>query len=364
MQKERRGEPSLTVRYPHCAGLDVGKKELYVAVADDAAVDNVRTFGTYTAALKQLSSWLRDGGVQQVAMEATGVYWIPVYELLERAGFEVRLVDPRATKRLDGRKSDVLDCQGIRQMMSMGMLSGAYRTPDAFCALRSYVRQRARLIQERSRQVLHMQKALTQMNVQLDNVLSELVGKSGLAILRSIVAGERDPWVLAQHRDGRIRATEAEVARSLEGNWRDEHLHELAAALRHFDFLEREIQQLELLIGQEAAKLVWQPEDHDSHSNSGGAPEMRKLQQPCRKARDRHRQLMLWEVAGVDLTAITGVGLETALFIVSELGADVSAFPTEKHFCSWLGLAPNNQISGGNVLRNRRRKANRLGQAF
>ena len=218
MQKERRRESPLTIRYPNCAGIDVGKKELYVAVSEEVSEENVQTFGTYTAALKQLAHWLGTCGVEQVAMEATGVYWIPVYEVLDRAGFEVRLVDPRATKRPDGRKTDVLDCQWIRQLMSLGLLAGAYRTPDAFCALRSYVRQRGRLIQQRSRQVLHMQKALTQMNVQLDNVLSNIVGKSGLAILRSIVAGERNPYVLAQHRDRRVKASEAEVARSLEGN--------------------------------------------------------------------------------------------------------------------------------------------------
>ena len=203
------------------------------------------------------------------------------------------------------------------------------------------------------------------MNVQLDNVLSAIVGKSGQAILRAIVAGERDPNVLAQYRDGRVKASEAEVARSLEGNWRAERLHELAAGLRHFDFLENEIRQLEHLIEQETTRLVFVPQECDSKMDSAAAYEVRSLQQPCAKARDRQRQRALWKVAGVDLTAITGVGLETALLIVSELGADVSAFPTEKHFCSWLALAPNNQISGGNVLRQYRpRKANRLGQAF
>lgn len=367
MQKERRRESPLTIRYPNCAGIDVGKKELYVAVSEEVAEENVQTFGTYTAALKQLAYWLGTCGVEQVAMEATGVYWIPVYEVLDRAGFEVRLVDPRATKRPDGRKTDVLDCQWIRQLMSLGLLAGAYRTPDAFCALRSYVRQRGRLIQQRSRQVLHMQKALTQMNVQLDNVLSNIVGKSGLAILRAIVAGERDPYLLAQHRDRRVKASKAEVARSLEGNWRAEHLHELASALRHFDFLDREIQQLEQLVERETVRLVSVPDERDSQTETEPevTHEFRPLQHPCAKASDRRRQRALWEVAGVDLTAITGVGLETALLIVSELGADVSAFPTEKHFCSWLALAPNNQISGGNVLRKHRpRKANRLGQAF
>ena len=364
MQHKHRDHP-LTVVYPHCAGIDIGKKELYVAVAEDADDTNVRTFGTYTEGLKELASWLGSCGVEQVAMEATGVYWIPVYELLDRAGFEVRLVDPRATKRPDGRKTDVLDCQWIRQLMSLGLLSGAHRAPDAFCALRSYVRQRDRLIKERGRQVQHMQKALTQMNIQLDNVLSDIVGKSGMAILRAIVRGERDPYVLAQHRDWRVKASEEEIARSLEGNWRTEHLHELAAGLRHFDFLEGEISQLDKLVEREASRLVPSPHEIDSTTGEVASRDIRELRQPCSRAKDRERQLALWDVAGVDLTAITGIGLETALLIVSELGADVSSFPTIKHFCSWLALAPNNRISGGNVLRSSRpRTANRLGQAF
>ena len=364
MQDKRRETP-LTVRYPNCAGIDIGKKELYVAVSEDAADINVRTFGTFTEGLQDLASWLSSCGVEQVAMEATGVYWIPVYEILDRVGFEVRLVDPRATKRPDGRKTDVLDCQWIRQLMSLGLLSGAYRTPDAFCALRSYVRQRDRLIKERGRQVQHMQKALTQMNEQLDNVLSDIVGKSGLAILRGIVGGERDPYVLARHRNWRVKASTEEIARSLEGNWRDEHLYELAVGLRHFDFLDAEIRQLEKLIEQETSRLTPPPQVIDTTSEEVPSNDVGDLRQPCSKAQDRQRQLALWDLAGVDLTAVTGIGLETALLIVAELGADVSAFPSVKHFCSWLALAPNNQITGGNMLRSSRpRRGNRLGQAF
>lgn len=362
--KGKRRESPLEVKYPNCAGIDVGKRELYVAVSEDADDDNVRSFGAFTDELEELASWLGSCGVEQVAMEATGVYWIPVYEVLDRAGFEVRLVDPRQTKRPDGRKSDVQDCQWIRQLMSLGLLSGAHRAPDAFCALRSYARQRDRLIKDRARQVLHMQKALTQMNVQLDSVLSDIVGKSGLAILGAVVAGERDPDKLAALCDGRVKASGKTVARSLRGNWRDEHLHELRVALRHFEFLERELDQLDKLIEQETERLEPPPEENPE-TGEVVASEEEELRHPHPRRRERQRQLALRRVAGVDLTAIEGVGPETALLVVAEIGADVSAFPTAKHFCSWLALSPDNRISGGKLLKpSSRRKANRLGQAF
>ena len=363
--RDKGRERPVTVIYPLCAGIDVGKRDLHAAVSEEMDDDNVRTFGSFTDELERLAEWLGACGAQQVAMEATGVYWIPVYEILERAGFEVRLVDPRATKRPDGRKTDILDCQWIRQLMSLGLLEGAYRAPDAYCALRSYVRQRDRLIKDRSRQALHMQKALVQMNVQLDNVLSSIVGKSGLAIVRAIVQGERDPAALASRCDGRVKASRKTVARSLHGNWRDEHLHELAAALRHFEFLEREIGLLEQLMEREMSRLELPPDDADPDTGEVAEHREEDLRRPCPRKRDRQRQLALWRVAGVDLTAIEGVGLETALLTVAEIGADVSSFPTAKHFCSWLALAPNNRVSGGKLLKSsHRRKANRLGQAL
>ena len=361
----KRNESPLTVRYPRCAGIDIGKKALFVAVSEEADDENVRSFATFTDEIESMARWLDACGVEQVAMEATGVYWIPVYEILDRAGFEVRLVDPCKTRRLDGRKSDVLDCQWIRQLMSLGLLDGAYRAPDAFCALRSYVRQRDRLIRDRSRQVQHMQKALTQMNVQLDNVLTDIVGKTGQAILRAIVKGERDPDVLAEFRHRRVKASTEEVARSLRGNWRDEHLHELEVALRYFDFLSEQIARLEELVAQQTSLLCRLPEESDPDTGVIMERKVSDLRHPCSSASDRKRQLALWNVLGVDLTAITGVGLETAMLIASELGGDVSSFPTEKHFCSWLALAPNNHVSGGVVLKpSNRRKPNRIGQAL
>ena len=279
-------------------------------------------------------------------MESTGVYWIPLFEVLDRAGFEVHLVNPRATKQVSGRKSDVLDCQWIRQLMSYGLLRGAFRTPDALCAMRSYTRQREQLIRDRSRAVQHMQKALTQMNVQLDNVLSDLMGKTGELIVRAIVAGERDAAVLAKFRDRRCKADEATITASLRGNWRDEHVFALQQALARYDMLHGQIEECEARIDAEL----------DRHTDAtASAPKSRE-----RALRERLRQML-----GADLVAIPTIGVETALTVAAEVGADLSRFPTPAHFCSWLGLAPGTRISGDKRLGGPpARRANRVGQAL
>ena len=353
--------PQLAVKYPNCAGIDIGKKELFVAVSAAVAEDNVRTFSTVTAGLKEMAKWLRTCGVEQVAMEATSVYWIPPFEVLEASGFEVRLVDPRKTRRLDGRKTDVLDCQWIRQLMSFGLLAGAYRTPDAFLPVRAYVRQREQYIHDRARAVLHMQKALSLMNVQLSNFLSDIMGKSGAAIRRAIVAGERDPEVLVSLCDGRVRAAPEQLAQSLLGNWREEHLHALASALRQYDFMTQEILLLDDLIQQHTVALG---SVAAATRQADDPPAKRELTKRDRSRQDRARQQVLWDINGVDLTAIEGIGIETAMLIVAELGGEVSAFPTAAQFCCWLGLAPNNRVSGTSLRRAKSRRANRLGQAF
>ncbi len=233
---------ALEVVHPDCAGIDVGKRKHYVAVDGSRFERPVRHFGTFTEDLEAIARWLSECGVRQVAMESTGVYWIPLFEVLDRAGFEVHLVNPRATKQVSGRKSDVLDCQWIRQLMSYGLLRGAFRAADAVCPMRAYARLREQLVRDRSRAVQHMQKALTQMNVQLDNVLSDIMGKTGQLIVRAIVAGERDGAALARFRDRRCKADEATIAASLRGNWRAEHLFALTQALARHDMLQAQIE--------------------------------------------------------------------------------------------------------------------------
>ena len=240
----------LEIIHPRCAGIDIGSREHWVAVDPGQDDEPVRCFSAFSDDLYALADWLESMNVEVVAMEATGVYWIPLYEVLDARGLQVHIVNVRATRQASGRKSDVLDCQWIWQLMSHGLLRGAFRPADQVCVLRSLVRQRATKVQEQARCVLHMQKALTQMNVQLDNVVSSLTGKTGMAILRSMVAGERDPRQLAKLRDGRLRADEATVARSLYGNWRTEHLFALTQALAHYDFELAQIQECDQAINQ------------------------------------------------------------------------------------------------------------------
>ena len=271
--------------------------------------------------------------------------------MLDRAGFEVHLVNPRATKQVSGRKSDVLDCQWIRQLMSYGLLRGAFRSPDALCPMRSYVRQRGQLIRDRSRAVQHMQKALTQMNVQLDNVLSDIMGKTGQLIVRAIVAGERDGAALAKFRDGRCKADETTIAASLRGNWRGEHLFALQQALARHDVLQGQIEACEARIDSEL----------DGQAPGGAANEP----SPARRARESVVRERLHRMLGADLTAIPTVGVETALTVAAEVGADLSRFATAAHFCSWLGLAPGTRISGDKRLGGpSARQTNRVGQAL
>ena len=350
---DKRKKANLEVVHPNCAGIDIGKKAHYVAVDPERLDEPVRNFGTFTRDLEAMAAWLRSCGVDVVAMESTGVYWIPVFEVLERSGFEVHLVNPRATKQVSGRKSDVKDCQWIRQLMSHGLLRGAFRVPDAICPLRAYLRQRDELVGERSRAVHHVQKALAQMNVQLDNVLSDVMGLTGQLIIRAIVSGERDGAVLAGFRDGRCKADEATIAASLEGNWRAEHLFALAQAVERYDALQAQIAACETRVNAELDDLARDDVDNP--------PEDKR----SRKGRERDLRRRLKRMLGVDLVAIPTIGVETALTVAAEVGADLSRFPSVAHFCSWLGLAPGTRISGDRRLKGGpRRRSNRLGQAL
>lgn len=356
----KRKKQRLELVNPNCAGIDIGSKEHWVAVDPKHGEQHtVRQFGTFTDDLEAISSWLKSLGIETVAMEATGVYWITLYERLDADGFEVNLVNSRATRQVSGRKSDVLDCQWIWQLISYGLLKGAFRPANQVCILRSFVRQRATKVQDQSRCIAHIQKALTQMNIQLDNVLSDVMGKTGQRILRSIVQGERDPQKLASLRDKRVRADEATVARSLHGNWRKEHLFALTQALNHYDFLTDQIKACDGQIKQALEELP------NLNEQPAPAP-VKRLSSTHRSAQDQqtlHRAL--YEVMGVDLCAIPTISVDTVLVLASEIGADLSRFASEKHFCSWLNLAPPTRISGGKPLPGRVPKVNnRAGQAL
>jgi transposase len=315
----------------------------------------VREFGCYTKELHEMADWLLSSGVKIVALESTGVYWIPVYEVLERRGLEVLLVHARHVKGVSGRKSDVLDCQWLQRLLSYGLLRGAFRPEDQMCELRELNRLRSRLLRDQSRSVQHMQKALTVMNVQLTNAISDVAGVTGQKIVRAIVAGERDPQELASYRDARIKASEQEIAASLQGNWRAEHLLALKVALATFDFCSQQIEQCEVEIEramQVLQRFTQEPEKGKKRSKAKNAPKF--------DVRER-----LFKMCGVDLTRINGIDVSTAMTIVSEVGTDMSRFPSDKHFASWLGLCPGTNISGGKRLgAASKHSANRATQAL
>jgi transposase len=340
--------------FPNAAGIDIGGSSHWVAVPAAAAEEPVREFGTMTDDLHAMADWLLACGVDTVALESTGVYWIPVYEVLERRGLTVWLVDTRQMKYVPGRKSDVMDCQWLQKLMSLGLLRAAWRPDDAVCVVRAVARQREVLLAEQGGWVQRMQKALVQMNLQLTEVLTDVMGMTGQAIVRAIVAGERDPKALAQHRHGRVKASAAEIERALTGNWREEHLFVLAQALAMFDSLaqrilecDSKIEALLVPLGRHEAELAG-----PGKRLGKNAPQF-----------DARAALARW--AGVDLTRINGLSVTTVMTILSEIGPDLSRFASIKHFCSWLGLCPGTKISGGKVLSARtRRSANRVRQAL
>lgn len=352
--KPKRRGPKLEVTNPNAAGIDIGSASHYVAVPADRDDQPVREFKSFTVDVHKLADWLDACGVDTVAMESTGVYWIPVYEILERRGFTVLLVNARHVKNVAGRKSDVLDCQWLQQLHSYGLLRGAFRPADQVCVLRSLSRQRAMLLRLQARHIQHMQKALVQMNIQLANVISDVVGETGQKILRAIVAGERDPYALAGMKNVRIKASEEEIAQSLRGNWRDEHVFALKQALELFDFYAERVADCDALIEQQMIEL------HQSDRLPGKARKKSNRNNPKFDVRTR-----LYQMCGVDLTRIDGIDVCTAMTVLSEVGVDMSKFPTVKHFAAWLGLCPGTKISGGKVLGSKTQKcANKTAQAL
>jgi len=344
--------------FPNAAGIDIGASSHWVAVprhlAEAAGDEPVREVGTMTDDLNGLARWLVKLGVETVALESTGVYWIPVFEVLEQHGLKVWLVDARQIKYVPGRKSDVQDCQWLQKLMSLGLLRAAWRPSAEVCVLRAVARQRETLIAEQASWVQRMQKALVQMNIQLTEVISDVMGQTGQAIIRDIVAGQRDAAVLARHRSRRIKASEVDIAKALTGNWREEHLFVLKQALAMYDDIDRHLAEcdsrLDQLLDERAGQTV----------------DIGKLPRAGSKARTEHdirQRLANW--AGVDLTRINGLGVTTVMKLLSEIGPDVSRFASVKHFCSWLGLCPGTKISGGKVLSSgTKRSANRARQAL
>jgi len=331
---------------PHAAGIDIGEAEHWVAVPPDRSPQPVRRFGTFTADLETLADWLLDCGITTVAMESTGVYWIPVFELLETRGLQVMLIDPRQAKRVPGRpKTDRLDCQWLQRLHAYGLLAAAFRPAEQICVLRSSLRHRQMLLTYAAHHIQHMHKALQQMNLKLSQVVSDLTSVTGMAILRAIIAGERDPLTLAKLRNPHCHHSEEEIAKALHGTWRAEHLFALQQAVELYQFYHQQLtvcdQHLQAHLGTFADQSHGQPLPPKPRRH-------KKVNEPRFDARTP-----LYRLAGVDLTTIEGIEEGTALVILSEIGTDMSRWPSVKHFCSWLGLAPQHKISGGKVLSRR-----------
>jgi len=342
----------------NAAGIDIGSEQHMVAVPEGRDTVSVREFGTFTTDLEAIAAWLKKCGVTTVAMESTGVYWIPLFELLERRGFEVKLVDAHHVKNVSGRKSDVLDCQWLQQLHTYGLLAGAFRPADEVCVLRSYLRQREMLVQTCSRHIQHMQKALQQMNLLLHNVVSDITGVTGMKIIKAILAGERDPRRLARNRDEGCHNSAATIAKSLVGNYREEHLFALRQAVDLYEIYQAKIADCNQAIIKQVEK---QPDISDDEP----PPPEKQVQ-----ARDRIREGvdvrdLLFKKSGVDLFAVPGLAADTLLVLASEVGFDMTPWKTEKHFSSWLGVCPGTKKSGGKVLNNQaKRNPNRATQAF
>ena len=351
---------TLPVLRQKVAGIDIGSRQHWVAGPQhDDGLANVRVFNTTTADLTAMVDWLVEQGVESVAMESTSVYWIPVYELLESRGLEVLLVNARQLHNVPGRKTDMHDCQWIQVLHSCGLLRGSFRPTEEITRIRAIHRQLGNLITEQTRSVQWIQKALDQMNVHVHHAVTDLTGQTGMAIVRAIAAGERRPSELAKLRDSRCQKSEAQIAEHLTGTWREEHLFNLGSALRLYDMLEAEIAAYNRKLDEELKKL--EPPDRQ---DTPVPPHPNKAKE---KAMQRHgdipRRDSLVRVAGVDLTRIDGISVEAASTILDEVGRDLSRFPTEHHFVSWLKLCPRRPFSGGKPLSKSGRKgtgANRI----
>lgn len=344
---------------PDAAGIDVGASEHYVAVPGgrDADGQDVRHFKAFTADLYALARWLKQCGVKTVAMESTSVYWIPLFEILEAKGFAVCLVNPRSVKNAPGRKTDVLDCQWLQQLHCYGLLRGAFRPDEQVCVLRSYLRHRSTLISSSSTTIQHMQKALDQMNLKLHQVVNDITGATGMRIIRSILDGQRDPVTLARLRDPRCKNDQQTIAKALQGNWRCEHLFALKQAVELFDFYRTQIADCDAIIEQHL-------DDFDDRSDGKPAGCGRKRKSGKNSfSFDAHGHLQ--RITGVDVTRIDGFDAVTGLGIIAETGLDMTRWPSEKHFGSWLAICPGSKVSGGKRLSSRTKpSANRAAHLF
>jgi transposase len=367
-------DPGLEIVHPHSAGIDIGNESHFVAVRPGSDAQPVREFGSWTEDLQKMADWLQACGVKQVVMQSTGVYWMAVYEVLQKRGFQVCLTNARDTKNLPGRKSDVQESEWLRKLHSYGLLRNSFRPPEEIRMIRTIWRLRDRHVAEAGRAIQHMQKALTTMNVQLANALSDVSGVTGQAIIRAILKGERDPYQLARMKDYRVKASEEEIARSLEGTWQEDMLFELQQAVDGYDFCHKQMdecdQRLQRYLKALPNRSIVAKPAAAAASGSGaeGGKKERKKRKPGKPRKNEPAfdlEAELARLCGVNLTTIDGVKLMTIMTFVSELGTDMSPWKTEDHLVSWLTLAPRRQISGGKVIKHEQnRSKNRVAGAL
>jgi transposase len=353
VNKKSGSTSQFTMINPHAAGIDVATEEMWVAVPADRATPPVRKFGAFTSDLHAIADWLLDCHITTVAMESTGVYWIPLYQILEKRGFQVCLVNARHLKNVPNRpKTDRLDCQWIQRLHSYGLLPASFRPTDEMCRIRAIQRHRENLIRQSARHSQHRQKALHQMNLLLDKVISDITGVTGMAILQRILDGERNPVTLAKLRNPHIKSSADEMAKALDGDYREEHLFVLRQAVEAYRFVRGQIRgcdhELDRLVTQVAKRL-------DAHQTPL-PPSTRVNQLPRDNDFTFDARTAAYEAYGVDLTQVPGIQATTALGLLAELGQDVRAWPTVKHFTSWLGLSPNKKVSGGKTKSSQTRK--------
>src|ERR1700736_242493 len=338
---------SLEVVHPDAAGIDIGNESHYVAVPPTRDSQPVRWFGCTTAELKAMADWLKQCGIRTVAMQSTGVYWIAVYDILEAAGLGGYLVNARETKNLPGRKSDVQESQWLMKLHTYGLLRNSFRPSQEIRTMRTYWRQRHDLVRSASRHIQRMQKALTQMNLQLANMLSDISGMSGQAIIKAILAGERDPHKLAEFRDPRVKASKAKIARSLEGNWQEDLLFVLQQEQDGYEFCQKQMAECDQRLQQYLPQL-------EDRSHGASPPEEKRKERLRKKKKGNAPQFdlraELFRMTGTDLTQIDGIDVTTTMTILSEAGWDMSKWETEHHFVSWLRLCPDNRISGDKII--------------
>lgn len=348
---------ALNLIRPDAAGIDIASGVHYVAVPEGRCEQSVRSFGTFTDDLHTIAKWLVECKVGTVAMESTGVYWIQLFLILEEYGLEVFLVNARHIKNVSGRKSDTLDCQWIQQLHSYGLLTASFQPDSITRELRTYLRQRKSLTESYSKEILHIQKAFDQMNIKLHNVLSDICGKTGQRMIQAILSGEQNPEKLVEYCDPRVKASKDELIKSLKGVWREENLFELKQAYELYHIFKEKIKDCDEQIEKTVRKL-------------GKNAHTKKDNNIKRKGNNKNSlsfngTLYLKNILGIDVTKIFGISELTALEIVSETGIDMTKWKTDKHFTSWLNLAPNNRVSGGKLLKPKKSKRrNKAGQAL